>query len=118
MIEVLAGLLALAGAAVFGPPSLIDTGVPSPTHDAGSFTEASAAFEARLRDLHPVGSEAAALRRVLLSDGFMIEAPASAEAVARLEQSGFLCLYDWTVRWTEDAGRIMALEGEHGGQCM
>ena len=114
----LAGLLALAGAAVFGPPSLTDTGVLSPTHDAGSFAEASAAFEARLRDLHPVGSEAAALRRALHSDGFAIDTAEPGEAVARLEQSGFLCLYDWTVRWTEDAGRITALEGEHGGQCM
>jgi hypothetical protein len=109
MIEALFALLL-----GYGEPSLTETGVPSPTNDAASFTEASAAFDVQLRRLHPPGSEVAALEAALAEEGFVVEAPGE----ARLERPGFLCLLDWTVRWTEAGGLIETVEGEHAGVCM
>ncbi len=108
MIELLASLWMAAT-----DPELTDTGVPSPTNDAASFDEASRAFDARVRSLHPPGSEVAALEEELREEGFIL-----GEGEARLEGPGFLCQLDWTVRWAEEGGRITMIEGAHGGICM
>jgi hypothetical protein len=108
MIELLASLWLAAT-----DPELTDTGVPSPTNDAQSFDEASAAFDARVRSLHPPGSEAAALAEALREEGFAL-----GEGEARLERPGFLCELEWTVRWTEEGGRIARVEGAHSGVCL
>ena len=97
-----------------GAEDLTDTGVPQPTNDVpGGFDEASKAFDARLRERHPLGSPVAELRAALASEGFKVDN----DGVARLMRPGFLCQLDWSVRWTERDGRIGSIEGQHDGIC-
>ncbi len=102
-------------ASMAGPfGAITDTGVPSPNHDSAEmWAEASDAFDAHLRALHPPGSEAEALRAALLREGFVL----AGEGEARLAWPGFMCSYDWVVRWTEAEGRVASVEGVHSGAC-
>lgn len=77
------------------------------------WAEASEAFDARLRVLHPPGSEAEALRSALREKGFVL----AGEGRARLACPGFLCSYDRVVQWTEARGRVASVEGQHSGTC-
>ncbi len=103
-------------ASMAGPfADLTDTGVPSPSTDSPEmWAEASEAFGARVRSLHPPGREAGALRQALRREGFAL----GGEGEARLAWPGFLCQYDWVVRWTEDGGgRVASIDGAHTGAC-
>ncbi len=102
-------------ASLAGPfGELTDAGVPSPNYDSTQmWAEASDAFDARVRALHPPGSGAEALRAALRADGFVL----AGAGEARLAWPGLLCSYDWVVRWTEAEGRVASVEGVHSGAC-
>lgn len=118
MIEWIAGVLVWAMAMAVAPQDVTATGVIPPSSDGQSFADAAAAFDARLRQLHPPGSEVADLRQALVAQGFVLEPGSNGEQVGTLDRNDWFCQLRWIVVWTEEATRVATIRGDQDGVCL
>jgi hypothetical protein len=85
--------------------------------------QAQPAFDQRVKQRFPVGSEAAAMVSALEEQGFEgqeswtpdFEQPSPEEHIRSMDfRSGSLFITLWSVRWREKGGKITEIWGVHG----
>ncbi len=75
---------------------------------------ALAAFQARVGDGFPPGTDSSALRAALQEQTFTLDPAANR---ASYVQPGLLCDTVWGVNWDEAGGKITSLSGDASDQC-
>jgi hypothetical protein len=84
----------------------------------GDLAEAKRAFDQRVKDRFPVGMDQSLLRVELNHEKFTKEAPLPPQYIAQVEVQTFPCRDSWTIKWTENAGKIAVIRGEYRSACL
>jgi hypothetical protein len=119
------GLMRVASAALvlvlMGISSGCSTSPPKiGRHIGGTWAEASAAFDARVKARFPIGSSAGALLVELKSQGFIVSQDQTDASTfsALYDAPGFPCRLFWRVRWSADNAKITAITASYSGVCV
>ena len=78
--------------------------------------QASEAFDARVQEQFPIGTEEFELVQALVSDGF--ELREGDDRVAVFSVSTLVCLETWRIRWEAQRGSITEVGGHYGLTCL
>lgn len=85
---------------------------------SGSYAEAGAEFDRRVRNAYPIGTSERAMMETLSKEGFSLTTKGGF-ASARFERAGLFCRTLWIVYANADAkGRITVAEGNYGVNCI
>jgi hypothetical protein len=106
----LAVLLALSGCDE--DPPAIGAGLPT------NFADARAAFDHRVQERFPIGSDESALRAELMREKFHIAvAEQPQQFVAHRSAEHFPCRLSWTILWSSVDGKIAAIKSNYTATC-
>jgi len=96
------------------------TGCSAQPPDIGRGVSSNYAFNERVRQRFPVGSDERMLVAELLREQFRIEpAPSKRDNfVAHLEAEGLPCKRTWTLLWSTDQRKISDIEARYGEICL
>jgi hypothetical protein len=82
----------------------------------------SAAFDKRVKEEFPVGSDESLMLNKLRKGGFRIHLnypiPSRYASRASFNQRQIVCNVTWEVQWSAESGKIAAIEGSRGQQCL
>jgi hypothetical protein len=103
-------------AACAEPPPRIGRDLPS------AFAEARPAFDKRVKEHFPIGSNEDSLLSELRQESFKIDStnvsPDQHSAAATFTAHQIVCKSMWVIRWTSDRGKIAAIAGDYGASCL
>jgi hypothetical protein len=106
-------MVSALSACVSSPPAM-------GSHLPGSSSEASNAFDQRVKARFPVGSDETTLRAELAREKFVIvrekDAPFGFSASYRANE--LVCRADWVIHWSVFEGKIAAVGGQFGETCL
>jgi hypothetical protein len=107
-------LMASVLSACVGSPPAIGS------HLRGSFSEASNAFDGRVKARFPVGSDETALRAELAREKFVVSADkdSASDFVARYHADEIVCGASWVIRWSVAEAKVAAISGIYREVCL
>jgi hypothetical protein len=90
------------------------------SHLPGSFSEASNAFDERVKARFPVGSDETALRAELAREKFVVSADKDSASgfVARYHADELVCGASWVIRWSVAEAKVAAIGGTYREVCL
>jgi hypothetical protein len=96
------------------------TGCSAQPPDIGRGASSNYAFNERVQQRFPVGSDESVLVAALRREQFRIEPAPSKPGrfVARFEAEGLPCKRTWTLLWSTDQRKISDIEARYGEICL
>ena len=90
------------------------------SHLPGSFSEASDAFDARVKARFPVGSDETALRAELAREKFVVstDKDSASDFAARYHADELVCGASWVIRWSVAEAKVAAIGGTYREICL
>jgi hypothetical protein len=90
------------------------------SHLPGSFSEASDAFDERVKGRFPVGSDETALRAELAREKFVVSADKDSPSgfVARYHADELVCGTSWVIRWSVAEAKVATIGGSYREVCL
>jgi hypothetical protein len=94
----------------------IGIGLPS------TYPGVSSAFDKRIKEQFPVGSDETLMLNELRKENFQIylkdTLPSRYTSRARFTERQIVCDSTWDIQWSAESGRITAIVGSHGQLCL